>query len=136
MVNFRVVENYSESDEYWSDYDEFVRLYNHSNMSIETIKYSLDLSLAKYNRYRKKALAEGCIPDKRSIKIKYNKSLSWKMYAYNKIMAYLSICGIELEHDKVEGIVNNVLKDYPDESVYSLCEKARRLVELEVNYGF
>ena len=55
-VNFTISEHTPE--EYWRDYEEFIRLYNSNELRIKDIKKQLNLSVGKYRDYREKAIEE------------------------------------------------------------------------------
>ena len=62
VVNFKVIENdYIDRE---SEFQEWVRLYN-SEMLVKDINKKLNVSPYMYKKYRKRALQEGLIKDRR-----------------------------------------------------------------------
>ena len=55
--NFKVVEE--NLDDYWGDYEEFIRLYNENKIPVTEIRSRLNMKIKKYNSYRKTAISEG-----------------------------------------------------------------------------
>lgn len=56
MKTFRVVEN--PTPRYVEKYDEFIRLYNESDLTVSEIKLELDWTASVYNQAKEKALSE------------------------------------------------------------------------------
>ena len=53
--------NIKDGENYWNKYDEFIELYNNSNLTILQIRETLKLTSNKYRQYRKKAIKENKI---------------------------------------------------------------------------
>jgi hypothetical protein len=64
MVSFRVIENSSPA--YMEKYEEFIKLYNNPEITVEEIRKQLGWRTKIYNDARKKALEENRIIDRRS----------------------------------------------------------------------
>ena len=63
-VQFNIIEG--EPDDYWDHYEAFVKLYNNEKHSVTDIQKILELSQAKYRRYRSKALIENRLKNPRN----------------------------------------------------------------------
>lgn len=89
MVEFHIIENPDPA--YFEKYDEFVKLYNDKNITVDDIRRKLGWRTKVYNDARRKALDEGKIVDRRSKKSIDNckgrplkKKLQPKYYYYDK----------------------------------------------------
>lgn len=71
MVN--VVWVTETSEEYYQDYEEFIRLYNENKINVNELCETLNLSQGKYKQYRKRGFEENrLIPNRRCIRRTYN----------------------------------------------------------------
>ena len=64
MVTYRIIEN--APPEYEEKYDEFVKLYNNHEITVEDIRKELGLNVKQYNLARRRALSEGLIKNRRT----------------------------------------------------------------------
>ena len=84
-MNFKIVEGCV--DEFNKElYEQFISLYNNTNIPVQDIRVKLGLNSKKYTKYRQKALHENRIKPRRiypTSRKKQNKKNNVKNYSYN-----------------------------------------------------
>lgn len=82
-LTFNIVEG--EPEDYWENYEEFLRLYNENTMPVKRIKEKLNLNETKYNQYRKRAIEENRLESRYNV---YTKRGSYTPATYCHQTAY------------------------------------------------
>lgn len=55
--------NIYDGDDYWSDFEEYLELYNRRVLSGDEIRMLLGISQNKLSQYRKRAISEGLLDE-------------------------------------------------------------------------
>ncbi len=61
---FRIV----NGEDYWCKYEEFIQLYNESDLTVKEIFNKLKMTNKRFNNYRKKGFKENRLKSRRQIK--------------------------------------------------------------------
>ena len=63
-IRFRIV----DGDDYWCKYEEFVRLYNEGDLTVNEIFNKLKMTNRRFDNYRKRGFSENRLKSRRQIK--------------------------------------------------------------------